>query len=330
MRADAHYVEQLDGSTPAVTVQYIAVHAIDVSDAPGAEALPSLADSIKRHGVLEPLIVQRNNGTYKTIAGQKRLAAARAAGLRDVPCLVHHVGDDRARALREALRLQRSPSAPAPHSNLAAVSDAQMAEALSALTSCAGLLAPSTPSLTRTVAVDLVQAEVWRMRCLFQAARVVRYGVTPTSGRVFPRELIRRVLESAEPERRLRGLSIDTEITVADARTLHGDAELLRYGLSSLLLATIALLDGVSRARILLAANAPDTRLVVAVSQDRIGVEDPSLDRPGPVDARLASATLSILALRRIAESHDGRVSVVSAGGGARVSLDLPLDAAHA
>ncbi len=109
MRADAHYVEQLDGATPAVTVQYIAVHAIDVSDAP-ADALPALVESIKRYGVLEPLVIQRNNGTYKTITGQTRLAAARAAGLRDVPCLVHHVSDERAQALRELFQLHK----PAP------------------------------------------------------------------------------------------------------------------------------------------------------------------------------------------------------------------------
>ena len=103
MRADAHYVEQLDGASPTITVQYVAVHAIDVSDAP-ADALPELVDSIKRYGVLEPLVVQRNNGTYKTITGQRRLAAARAAGLHDVPCLVHHVSDERAETLREILR----------------------------------------------------------------------------------------------------------------------------------------------------------------------------------------------------------------------------------
>ena len=109
MRADAHYVEQLDGAAPAVIVQYIAVHAIDVSDAP-ADALPALVESIKRNGVLEPLVVQRNNGTYKTITGQKRLAAARAAGLRDVPCLVHHVSDERAQALRDLLLHKPAPA----------------------------------------------------------------------------------------------------------------------------------------------------------------------------------------------------------------------------
>src|SRR4029434_9575930 len=95
MRADAHYVEQLDGASPTIMVQYVAVHAIDVSDAP-ADALPELIDSIKRYGVLVTRDVQRNNGTYKPITGQKRLAAARAAGLHDVPCLLPHGSGERA------------------------------------------------------------------------------------------------------------------------------------------------------------------------------------------------------------------------------------------
>jgi len=110
MRADAHYVEQLDSEKPTIAVQYVAVHVIDVSDA-SADALPELVESIKRYGVLEPLVVQRNNGTYKTITGQKRLAAARAAGLHDVPCLVHHVSDERAEALRAVLRAPAAQSA---------------------------------------------------------------------------------------------------------------------------------------------------------------------------------------------------------------------------
>ncbi len=132
MRADAHYVEQLDGTTPAVTVQFIAVHAIDVADAL-ADALPSLVESIKRHGVLEPLIVQRNNGTYKTITGQKRLAAARAAGLRDVPCLVHHVTDERADALRDMLAPANPLPAPAASVSAAATEATAAPGAVSAL-----------------------------------------------------------------------------------------------------------------------------------------------------------------------------------------------------
>ena len=126
MRADAHYVEQLDATSPTITVQYVAVHVIDVSDAP-ADALPELVESIKRYGVLEPLVVQRNNGTYRTITGQKRLAAARAAGLHDVPCLVHHVSDERAETLREVLRSPQPARGAASYSSSESALDVAVA-----------------------------------------------------------------------------------------------------------------------------------------------------------------------------------------------------------
>src|SRR5919206_3866866 len=54
------------------------------------EALKDLADSIREHGVLQPLIVTRNdagNGYY-LIAGERRWRAARTAGLTTVPVVV--------------------------------------------------------------------------------------------------------------------------------------------------------------------------------------------------------------------------------------------------
>jgi hypothetical protein len=156
MRADAHYVEQLDGAAPAVIVQYIAVHVIDISDAP-ADALPGLVESIKRNGVLEPLVVQRNNGTYKTITGQKRLAAARAAGLRDVPCLVHHVSDERAQALRDLLVHKPAPApVPVDQARPASAGAAQDDKGLFAIAMAAMRLVAAAPdgqfSLVKTAA----------------------------------------------------------------------------------------------------------------------------------------------------------------------------------
>ena len=330
MRADAHYVEQLDAAAPALTIQYVATHAIDVSDAPGADVPPALAESIKRHGILEPLIVQRNNGTYRTISGRRRLAAARAVGLRDVPCLVHHIGDDKAHTLRETLGTSAPTSEPAPQTDLAALAEAQMADALSAVMTCARLLSPSTPGLARGVAVDLVQAEVWRACCLVQATRIMRAGVTRAAGSVFPRELAQRVVESAEAERRLRGLSIDTAVTVTDSRPLSGDAALLHHAVSSLLLSTMALLDGVAGARVSLDVDAADGRFVISVAQDRLVFEEPPIDRlaaSSHTDTRFVPVALSIVALRRIAEFHGGCVSVQRMGGGTRVSMEMPLEA---
>ena len=52
------------------------------------EALGSLADSIRRHGLLQPLVVRRIAGRYELIAGERRLRAAMRAGLERVPVLV--------------------------------------------------------------------------------------------------------------------------------------------------------------------------------------------------------------------------------------------------
>ena len=52
------------------------------------EALGLLADSIRRHGLLQPLVARRIAGRYELIAGERRLRAALRAGLERVPVIV--------------------------------------------------------------------------------------------------------------------------------------------------------------------------------------------------------------------------------------------------
>jgi len=51
----------------------------------GDEDLGALADSIRQHGILQPLLVTRSGTGYQLIAGERRLRAARTAGLTEVP-----------------------------------------------------------------------------------------------------------------------------------------------------------------------------------------------------------------------------------------------------
>lgn len=53
--------------------------------------LAELAASIRSCGILQPLTVRRAGDGYELVAGERRLRAARIAGLREVPCLVAHV-----------------------------------------------------------------------------------------------------------------------------------------------------------------------------------------------------------------------------------------------
>ena len=56
-------------------------------------ALEELAQSIRRHGVLQPLSVRRAETGYQLIAGERRLRAAQLAGLTEVPCIVMRMSD---------------------------------------------------------------------------------------------------------------------------------------------------------------------------------------------------------------------------------------------
>ncbi len=52
------------------------------------EALEALASSIREHGVLQPIVVTREEGKYKIVAGERRWRASRLAGLDKIPAIV--------------------------------------------------------------------------------------------------------------------------------------------------------------------------------------------------------------------------------------------------
>lgn len=70
--------------------------------------LKLLADSISTNGIVEPVSVRRNAGCYELIAGERRLKAAKIAGLRRIPCVLHKVNDISAAFYAVIENLQRS------------------------------------------------------------------------------------------------------------------------------------------------------------------------------------------------------------------------------
>ena len=71
------------------------------------EGLAELAASIRSCGILQPLTVRRAGDGYELVAGERRLRAARIAGLREVPCLVAQVGEEDSALLALMENLQR-------------------------------------------------------------------------------------------------------------------------------------------------------------------------------------------------------------------------------
>ena len=71
------------------------------------EALRELSESIRSYGILNPLTVRLRGGRYELVAGERRLRAAKLAGLREVPCLPLNVDLEDAGLIALIENLQR-------------------------------------------------------------------------------------------------------------------------------------------------------------------------------------------------------------------------------
>ena len=82
------------------------------------EALADLADSIRQHGIIQPLTVRRlASGYYQIIAGERRWRAAKQAGLTEVPATIIEADDKKVMELGLIENLQREDLTPMEEAN---------------------------------------------------------------------------------------------------------------------------------------------------------------------------------------------------------------------
>jgi hypothetical protein len=323
MRADAHYIDQL-AAPPAITVQLIATTAIDANE-DGTVAAPMLVESIARHGLLEPLIVQLRDRRYRIICGRKRLAAAVAAGLREVPCIVRRVGDEEARTLIKAAQSVK----PAPELRPASITpiDQELAGALAAVASCAAMLGDDIAGLPRTVTVDMVRAQAHRAACLLNARRVLQDGVPEMRRLVSPRDVMQRVADVVTADLRLRGIGIDRADDAGRIR-IGVDEELLASALAGVALMLAAALVRADDARLRLsAAVTPAGRVTLTMEQESVVVPASwlTVSIASPSDATVAPQLLPLAALRQLAEAYGGSITTTRLPHATRLALELPI-----
>lgn len=99
------------------SVQTISISLIDPNkDQPrktfDEEALKELADSIKVHGVIQPILVVERNGRYLIVAGERRWRASKIAGLKEIPCLVADFTNTEIKEISIIENLQRKDLSP--------------------------------------------------------------------------------------------------------------------------------------------------------------------------------------------------------------------------
>ena len=165
------------------------------------EALGQLGDSIRRHGLLQPLVVRRIAGRYELIAGERRLRAALRAGLERVPVIV--------REARAEDRLELALIENVQRENLTALEEA---EAYRQLLDQHGLtqdelaerVGKSRPAITNTLRLlglpDAVKAQLESGELTAGHARAVLAIEGVTEQVRFARDIVRRRLSKSQAE----------------------------------------------------------------------------------------------------------------------------------
>lgn len=117
MRHNAHYVEEIISRSGAAIGRMIPIEQLQPNaDQPRKDVgdLRSLTDSVREKGVLEPLLVRylAESDKYMIISGERRYHAARAAGLRELPCIEKDADDAESLELALIENLQRKDLTP--------------------------------------------------------------------------------------------------------------------------------------------------------------------------------------------------------------------------
>ena len=180
-------------------------------------SISELADSIREQGLLSPILVRElDEGGYEVLAGERRLRAARQAGLEKVPVLIENVDDEHALVIGLIENIQRE--------NLNPIEEAQGIQRLidefdfthEAAAKAVGRSRPATSNLLRLLALtDEVKAmvmegavEMGHARALLalSGADQVTAAKTVAARGLSVRqteELVRRMIEGAAPKKKV-------------------------------------------------------------------------------------------------------------------------------
>jgi hypothetical protein len=311
MRADAHYVDQLDHPQAGPVVRLIATRHIDAGEElPPAAALSSLSQSIATHGMLQPLLVRRAGSRYQLIAGRKRLAAAVGGGMNDVPCIIHEVSESGAQAIAEAERVLTSAAEPIEtKSDESAAVYPALSQDLARIGSLVDVLELASHPFQQRTAADFLKAEAWRAAWLANAAAIIS-NASSTSRILTVGRALDRVRNGFEPEMRLAKLQL--EISVApDAADVSCDE---RFGTiaTGLILATLSWLHGCESPRIEIRADAPSPLTLRLQIVQRLAPAPPHANTIG--QAGDLTETVAFACARGFAASEGGTLDIGPVG----------------
>ena len=76
------------------------------------EALNELTESIKEHGILQPIILRKKGKSFEIVVGERRFRASKVAGLKEIPAVVRELTDQQMMEIAILENLQREDLTP--------------------------------------------------------------------------------------------------------------------------------------------------------------------------------------------------------------------------
>jgi ParB/Sulfiredoxin domain len=336
MRHTLHYVDELLGEAPLRTVREIPLSEIELPTEDRAQ-LEDLERSIRRLGVIEPLLVGRRGACYRVIAGMRRLRAAHRLALNTVPCLVHDADEDRLAEMRRAviertteLRPEPAPApATAPPRTEPSIGEAALGiEFVSAL--LPALNAAGRDRLRWGVLTDLAAVELSRTKAVATAHELLRSDAAIERSSADHLALVSDVVSAVSTEARLRRVTVDLELPDS-ARDILFDGARCREVLRGLLQCLLTLAP---RTGTVLSVRAQITTIRPALVVDCLLREcdpEPSAEalarffEAGWREHPCGPDGGSILAaLAQTARAHGGRAGVKAAANGCLITFVVP------
>ena len=272
-----------DTSSQGAPIRMLATRDIVLHEAVDTGEIRQLVESVRQFGVLQPLLVRRAGAGYELVAGARRFAAARVAGLTEVPCRVSDVGSEDDREDHDAGITDDVRAAVKPTRDSAPSSDVvlgpalgEIADSLRAATSCWRLSVegPDRP-YSRTVN-EVTRAELQRATWVVEALQVLTQRPVVTKGRVNVGTVLEQVFRATEPERRLTEVKLSASLAQASV-IVRGDERLLIMAVGGVLQALVALVSEVTPATIHCSVGSRSGAVVIELSQESV-IVPPSLD----------------------------------------------------
>jgi ParB family chromosome partitioning protein len=186
------------------------------------EKLREMAESIREHGVVEPLVVRQRHGTFELVAGERRLRAARLAGLQAVPVVVRDMNDREVLEVTLIENLQRE--------DLSALEEAGafvrlMEEFGATQEDVARRVGKSRPAVANTIRLlqlpEPVREEMRSGRLSAGHARALLALESPIEQTALARDVVRLGLSVRQLEARIRWRKQQPRASKPSGRDLH-------------------------------------------------------------------------------------------------------------